>query len=267
MHYHNSTTARPDSRWLSEGTKAKMVDFCLSADLGNQHRPNVKVAQKLFCESLGGLSVNHTSFQPLQLRPIMLSIETKKPGTDPEKAQLQMTIWHSAQWAFLREAVSVARRLRRGSREEELGDGEARMAETGEEEDAAVRQILSRLPFLPGLLISGHRWSLVMSTWEDYSSSQQVDGGNDGSTRSNSQSQASNLRGADADHRVHFWKECQFGSTQTILETFEVVAGVREIAGWIVAWYLPWFKQHVLNLPSGADQHEPEPRKPVLVNG
>ena len=49
--------------------------------------------------------VNNTDFEFISAHPLLLSIETKKPGVHWDKAQLQMGLWHAAQWSFFESAV------------------------------------------------------------------------------------------------------------------------------------------------------------------
>jgi hypothetical protein len=145
------------------------------------------------------LTVNHTDFMPLQLTPIALSIETKRPGKELDAAQLQMGVWHAAQWMFLLsvvgltpQAASVAEELSRRRLEEEA------LAEQG---------------FIPGIIVHGHRWLFVFSTLEG--------------------------------KKTVLWTERQIGTTQSILDSYQVVAGLREIAGWARDVYLPWYRSKV----------------------
>ncbi|CCT75818.1 uncharacterized protein FFB20_00858 [Fusarium fujikuroi] len=59
------------------------------------------------CRTTPNRCVNHTDFQRLQTHPIVLSIETKA-GSISDAAELQMGVWHTAQWAFLKSSLSRA---------------------------------------------------------------------------------------------------------------------------------------------------------------
>jgi len=73
------------------------------------------------------MSINHTAYDALLDRPIVVSIETKKAQADePIKANLQCSVWHIAQWRMLRQLVPPT--------------------------------ALDSLPFLPLLLVHGHEW-------------------------------------------------------------------------------------------------------------
>lgn len=73
---------------------------------------------------------------------------------------------------------------------------------------------LSHLPFIPCIIIHGHRWLFVLST--------------------------------RSGEKTLLWTERQFGSTQSRLEVYQVVAGLRELAKWTPDVYLPWLQNYVL---------------------
>jgi hypothetical protein len=68
----------------------------------------------------------------LQQYPLALGIETKRYGGNAAKGEQQMGIWHAAQWDFL-----ITR---------------------------AGADAVAKLEFLPGIVIQGHIWSLVITT-------------------------------------------------------------------------------------------------------
>uniref|UniRef100_A0A0C4DIL7 PD-(D/E)XK nuclease-like domain-containing protein n=1 Tax=Fusarium oxysporum (strain Fo5176) TaxID=660025 RepID=A0A0C4DIL7_FUSOF len=74
---------------------------------------------------------NWTSDRMLQQYPLAFSIETKCYGGNAAKGEQQMGIWHAAQWEFL-----ITR---------------------------AGAEAVAKLDFLPGIVIQGHTWSLVIT--------------------------------------------------------------------------------------------------------
>ncbi|KAH6999271.1 hypothetical protein EDB80DRAFT_583949 [Ilyonectria destructans] len=82
------------------------------------------------------------------------------------------------------------------------------------EHDTRVDAALSHLGFIPGIIVQGHKWLFVLSTREG--------------------------------QKTILWTERQFGSTQSILEVYQIVAGLRELAAWARDVYIPWFQEHVL---------------------
>ncbi|UPK95000.1 hypothetical protein LCI18_005935 [Fusarium solani-melongenae] len=144
-----------------------------------------------FARSTITQTVNHTEYSALQLSPIVLSIETKRPGKDLDVAQ-----------KFLRSAVEVVARSRQpeGASEEAIAD--------------AVEGLLTELGFLPGVIIQGHHWYF--------------DGTN------------------VTAHRTILWTEQEFGSTQSMLKMYQIVAGLRRLSKWAQDVYVPWYRKHVL---------------------
>ncbi|KAM0247353.1 hypothetical protein ACHAQJ_009887 [Trichoderma viride] len=201
------TTARPHREFKPMSSIAKMIDICIYASL-NQNQ-ELKAAVTEFCKTAPTLTINHTDFEPIQLRPLLLSIETKKPGIEWEKAQLQIGVWHAAQWAFLRWAVSQKLLKQR------LAQGINAPTDKGEEEFKAEKLMaLSKLGFIPGIIIQGNQWHLVISTYHD------------GKTK--------------------LWSGLVFGKTESLLDIYSVIAGVRELTAWARDTYLPWFKENIL---------------------
>ncbi|KAL6406161.1 hypothetical protein AUP68_10724 [Ilyonectria robusta] len=200
------TSARPHREFKPSASMAKMIDICVFASVDRD--TELKRAVIEFSKLTPTLSINHTDFEPTQHRPLLLSIETKRPGVDGDKAQLQMGVWHAAQWAFLRWAVGhslVRRRIAQGSE-----------AANTDELRAAERATLARLGFIPGIIVQGHRWHLVLSTY-----------GEDGKTT--------------------LWAEWEIGSTKSLQDIYAIVAGVRELTAWAKDVYLPWLRENVLN--------------------
>ncbi|KAM0207748.1 hypothetical protein ACHAQD_011918 [Fusarium lateritium] len=198
-------SARPHKTWLPKSVGSKMVDFCIYADTA-QDDMSLKTLQA-FCRSTPTQSVNHTDFRRAQLRPIVLSIETKAENHDLGKAEIQIGVWHAAQWSFLRASLIATKHKSAGLL--------PTPQEVGEAEEA-----LSRLPFIPAVIAQGSRWHFVLST----------------------------RRGQQTILR----KEQQFGRTSSVVETYQVVAGLRELTSWAEKVYLPWFEREILT------PHRPE---------
>lgn len=156
INYTACHPARIDPEFLPRSTPAKMVDFCLYLDpaaISNTPGFPDDVAVKRINDlrsQLPNLMINHTTYDQLENRPIVLSIETKRLGEGLEKANLQICAWHSAQWACLARLAYMARGDRPGYWHDD-------------EEDYTL---LDDLPFLPGIIIQGHDWSFVATTRE-----------------------------------------------------------------------------------------------------
>jgi hypothetical protein len=85
-------------------------------------------------------------------------------------------------------------------------------------EDEIYRQCkerVGRLPFIPGIVVQGHKWSLVLSTHDGES--------------------------------ITLWTEWEFGTTQSMQNIFRIVAGLRELAAWCRNVYVPWWRENLLD--------------------
>ncbi|KAK6850566.1 hypothetical protein PG987_000200 [Apiospora arundinis] len=105
---------------------AKMVDFCLFVEPQNEDYAKV---EELRARDGLECSVNHTDYNPLRRRPIVLSAESKRSGEEWNHAQVQLGVWQAAQWSLLQ-----------------------RLART------------PLIPFLPALIIHGHEWSFAATS-------------------------------------------------------------------------------------------------------
>ncbi|WAO97165.1 Hypothetical protein NCS54_01487900 [Fusarium falciforme] len=139
------TTARPHKMLLPKSIGIKLVDYCIYADLSRED-PRLEDKLRSLSRHTMTLSVNHIVDIPrLQLRPIVLSMETKEPNQSLNAAEVQMGVWHSTQWAFLRYTMlSLLRSTSEVPTETDRYEKQA--------DDA-----LSRLAFIPGIIVHGHR--------------------------------------------------------------------------------------------------------------
>ncbi|KAL7784631.1 hypothetical protein V8C37DRAFT_344969 [Trichoderma ceciliae] len=184
------TTARPHREFKSVHSTAKMVDLCVYASLDNNQE--WKAAILNLCNNNPAMSINHTDFQPMQYSPLILSIETKKPDAEIESAKLQIGIWHATKWRFLQWAVSEKLFQRSIQSPNKPIDEEQIEFET--QKFAA----LSNLGFIPGIIIHGHQWLFIISTYDD-------------------------------NGKTTIWSECAFGTTENEMGIYAIVAGIREL--------------------------------------
>ncbi|KPM35264.1 hypothetical protein AK830_g11308 [Neonectria ditissima] len=196
------TSARPYRKYLPYSSSSKMVDLCLYDNTNADSE-----ALQALAQHTPTLSVNHTDFPPIQLRPIVLSIETKRPGKELDMAQLQMGVWHAAQWKFLRSIVAKTAPVER---------------------ETLVDEAMSELGYIPGIIIQGHRWLFVFSTMESKTT-----------TTENPHAKTLN--------KTVLWTEQEFGSTQSIIKVYQIVAGLRELARWARDVYMPWYRRRILS--------------------
>lgn len=137
------TTAR-----LTGDTKgSKMVDFCMYLDPSTVKDKDgcsdatddaAAAAQRLYALSRCslGFTVNHTDYNPLCLRPIVVSAECKKPGENLAEAHLQVAVWQDAQLSLLRSQ--------------------------------SVTATTDIIPFLPSIVIQGHDWQFTATSQDSH---------------------------------------------------------------------------------------------------
>ncbi|EHA47154.1 hypothetical protein MGG_17644 [Pyricularia oryzae 70-15] len=111
---HLITTARIESKWLpitrfspgplisaSESGSircsgntvgGKMVDFALTLDTAST--PLAVIKEHIYASDLSAdLSINQTTYNPLTLRPIGVSVETKASAAGAEQGRIQLALW------------------------------------------------------------------------------------------------------------------------------------------------------------------------------
>ncbi|KAH0421531.1 hypothetical protein CcaCcLH18_13373 [Colletotrichum camelliae] len=125
-------TAKILDKYIDSRGPGRKVDFCFVVEPGPQAANAITAIQHN--DDLFSMSINHTDYQPLRCRPIVLSIESKAEGAGISDAQSQLLIWLEAQWRVLHRLAS------RVDPPHPLPD------------------------FLPAIIIDGHKWHFVAST-------------------------------------------------------------------------------------------------------
>ncbi|GKU14509.1 unnamed protein product [Fusarium langsethiae] len=177
--FWSCTTASILPSYLVDNVPGKKVDYAMFIDPTGEPESQAQI-DKLHKEYI---SINHTDFVPFEKQPITISIETKRQDQEKTKANNQMGIWHAAQWRLL--------------------------------ERLAGTEALSSLPFIPGILVFGHTWHFVASSYKD--------------------------------GRTLLWIDnITMGSTQSDLGVFQIIKGAGKLCEWSTDVFWPWYKSHVL---------------------
>ena len=137
-----------------------------------------------------------------------LCIETKRQDVGLAEANLQMGVWHACHRKFLRQHASP---------------------------DA-----LCQRAFLPGIVIEGHTWFVVVSTPKE------VDHVEDMINQVGSEAEKSARR---LTNKTLAWSRIPIGSTKSFSEAYQIIGALRLLAGWVQTAYWPWFNEFVLNIP------------------
>ncbi|KAF4467865.1 hypothetical protein FALBO_5265 [Fusarium albosuccineum] len=192
---------------------SKKVDFCVYINPQNDSPPKTSspVADAIgrIVHQLPGKVFNFTDFEPIQMRPIALSIETKKPTEGFDVAKLQLGVWQMAHWAFLKTLISIQQTNERQRQVVEQQDrdppgdaddmlmGQPAQASPPHQDRASSTQHDDRLrtqfelpEFLPGIIINGHNWWFTVTSF-------------DGS-------------------RVKFWEKAAIGSTDNTRDIYKL---------------------------------------------
>ena len=153
-------SARIDRQYLRLSLPEKLVDYAVCFDLekgmdGTHTQssqfsfPDLGAANRIrdLCRQMSNPAINHT--WSLMNRPLVLSIETKRPGEGFDKAVLQISAWQTAQWNKLLHLIALT---------------QDKDADSLTREDEA--DLLRGLSFLPGIIIQGNEWYFVATTRE-----------------------------------------------------------------------------------------------------
>ncbi|KAJ2890616.1 hypothetical protein MKZ38_001611 [Zalerion maritima] len=193
------TSARPFTRKSGH----TIVDFAIYLDpaalkpVGRARSAQEKIRRLCRNNTLTN-TINHTSFVPLAELPICLSIESKRQGEGSDKAELQLGIWLSTQWKFLGQILGG------GSNNVEERDGRLLLQQS--------------LSFIPGILVQGHRWFLIIS-----------------------------VLAADTRTTI-IHRDLEVGSTDTAAGLYKLLFALQWFRKWAEEIYWPWFENNVLGL-------------------
>ncbi|KAH6871425.1 hypothetical protein B0T10DRAFT_533563 [Thelonectria olida] len=189
---------------------AKKVDFCIYINPSNDRTPSsapTVPAIKRLIHQLPRKAFNPTDFVPLEERPIALSIETKRPAEGFDGAKLQLGVWQMAHWSFLRHLMDM-QSSSESARSQEL-EQEPSLAEG----EGSGRR-LQYPEFLPGIIIQGHNWHLVITTFNG--------------------------------SQTTFWQKVPIGSTDDTKGIYKLVHSLQVLRNWVDKSYWPWLRGLIL---------------------
>lgn len=144
--------------------------------------------------------INHTNYFPLRERPIALSIETKTTGEGWDDAALQIGIWQAAHWNLLDNF-----------RYDEVYE---EPSEEPSEEESQGPSPPNFPTFLPGIIIQGHDWNLVLATRED--------------------------------RKTKIWTKICIGSTNHVTGIYQIICAIQVLRQWAIETYWPALKHSLL---------------------
>ncbi|KAM3517309.1 hypothetical protein NHJ13051_009101 [Beauveria bassiana] len=220
INFRSSTTASIIPEYHVTPLPPKKVDFCIyvepNCDKDHPHASQTIVSLQ---DALPSGMFNHTNLNTLRDRPIALSIETKRTGEGWDNARLQMGIWNAAHWEFLGRLL----RMRREAAEElstRRGRTPDNATEGGRTEllDVSSARTLQLPDYLPGIIIQGHDWHLVITT-----------------------------RHGD---KTIFWQKMTFGTTSSSKGIYQIICALQLLQQWAREEYWAWLRVVVSDWPS-----------------
>lgn len=195
VNYMTCPTASIVREYLPPFCAPKKIDFCIYIDPANDETVSsteMKSAVAATKSRRPGATVNHTNYVPLSDRPIALSIETKKPGEAWEAALLQLGVWEAAHWNSV----------------------EHLWGKQGQQRDDIDPPPPLFLDFIPGIVIQGHDWLLVLSLRED--------------------------------EKTILYSKISMGATNSLVGIYKIVHSLQVIRQWAADTYWPCVRQAIL---------------------
>ncbi|KAH7232768.1 hypothetical protein BKA59DRAFT_427225 [Fusarium tricinctum] len=223
-HLNTSTHANLISDYTNSSV-SKKVDFSIyiepSNDIELLAQNNSVIDAISRCQrDLPSACVNFTDATPLAHRPVAFSIETKKPSAGFDGAKLQLGIWQNAHWTFLRHLAQVASD-RCAAAEEAAAAEKATPAEPGQmeiaqeliEQATKPKKTFDLPTFVPGIIIQGHQWHLIITTPQD--------------------------------RKTMVWQSVSIGSTQSTKGIYQIVYVLHFLREWVKSKYWPLIRNIV----------------------
>ncbi|EXK76353.1 hypothetical protein FOQG_18905 [Fusarium oxysporum f. sp. raphani 54005] len=192
VNFTSCSTATILSEYLPAFSPSKKVDFCIYVD------PSA-VLEGRKSINLRAHSVNPTDYYPLRNRLLAVCIETKKPGEGWEGATLQLSVWKAAQWKIIEELEKFKQH---------------KLASESPVDANAGRQLEQDMPqFVPGIIIQGHDWNIVVATRE----------------------------GA----QTVLWNKLTIGSTSSVMGIYQIIYALHVLRDWCQQTYWSYIYQAI----------------------
>ena len=188
---------------------SKGADFCMYIDPKQDVSPEVVDIIRTIKRSLPMGVFNHVYLGPLSDNPIAIGIETKKTtGEGWENAKLQMEIWMASHWQFLRKLLE-----KRQCAAERLSTMRSRAGDMSFCSD----KIWDLPEFIPGIIIQGHDWYLIVTTAEG--------------------------------EKTIFWQKKTLGDTSSSRGIYQIIYNLQLLRQWAQEDYWKWLKDILLEWP------------------
>ncbi|RSL46958.1 hypothetical protein CEP54_013627 [Fusarium duplospermum] len=160
-------TIIPDYQHGAPGTSNK-VDFVIHVNPNNETPPKhpspAAAAIERLVHQLPGRVFNFTDLEPVQDRPIALSIETKKPTEGFDVAKLQLGVWNAPAQAKEKQSGLTQEPARVQVQHIPIRENQPTFASQNTVQRNAPR--FKPPDFLPGVIINGHNPWFTATTFD-----------------------------------------------------------------------------------------------------
>ncbi|RGP71216.1 hypothetical protein FLONG3_7166 [Fusarium longipes] len=208
LDFRLSTTASIISEYHVTST-SKKVDFCMYINPKKDKESRVVEIIETISDYLPMGVFNHANSSTLSRNPIALSIQTTKTtGEGWENARLQMEVWMAAHWQFLRRLIDMR---------QHAADKLSVLRSSAGEMSFCSDKTWGLPEFLPGIIIQGHIWYLILTTAEE--------------------------------EKTVFWHKKTIGDTSCSKGIYQIIYNIQLLRQWAQDSYWKWLKDLLLEWP------------------
>jgi hypothetical protein len=193
---------------------SKKVDFCMYIDPKQDKGTGVVEIIETIRDILPMGMFNHANLSTLSENPIAVSIETTKTtGEGWENARLEMEVWMAAHWQFLRQLLEI-----RQHAAEKLSV----LRSSAGEMSFCSDKIWDLPEFIPGIIIQGHNWYLIITTAEG--------------------------------EKTEFWQKKTIGDTSSSKGIYQIIYNMQLLRQWAQEGYWKWLKDLLHEWPRSDEE-------------
>ncbi|PFH55865.1 hypothetical protein XA68_17484 [Ophiocordyceps unilateralis] len=203
------STASIINEYLPTFSTSKNIDFCVYMDPCHRD-PKIQHAIDILRGNLSYGVINYTNYLPLRVRPIAFNIETKKIGEGWDSAALRLGVWQAAHWNMLHYLEDLAAPFS----VQNSTSATWAIKSGGESTTTTSREPAQLLDFLPGIVVQGHDWYVVIARRE--------------------KSQAM------------VWTKMAIGATNSVMGIYQVVHAIQALRKWALDTYWPRLRRTLL---------------------
>ncbi|KAF5002748.1 hypothetical protein FGRMN_145 [Fusarium graminum] len=209
--FRSSTTATIIPEYNTDTLRPRQTDFSIYIDPACDTDPQVSRQVHTFRQSLPRSTFNHVDLPTLHARPIALSVETLQDNT-MGFAGLRKGVSMLPHYKFLQALTLKKCEASETRRNWELQN------DAGMHADPEVRTATPRLlDFLPGIVIQGHKWHLVIAVPQG--------------------------------DKMGFYERISFGSTTSSKGIYQIICVLQLLQHWAREIYWPWLRNLLMKWP------------------